>query len=72
MGTAPTERSGTEFPELLDHSGLEVMTGIPQSTWRWMRHNGTGPKSIKIGRRVYYDKAEVLEWLNNHREDVAA
>lgn len=73
MGSAPSDTGAVAgFPELLSIPDLEGMTGIPQSTWRWMRHNGTGPKSIKIGRRVYVDKADALDWLNSHREEDAA
>lgn len=71
--TTPNKSSASaDFPELLSIPDLEQMTGIPQSTWRWMRHRGTGPKTIKIGRRVYVDKADALEWLNSHREGATA
>ena len=30
----------------------------------WMRHNGTGPKSAKIGGRVMYREQDVLDWVN--------
>ncbi|TLP72961.1 helix-turn-helix transcriptional regulator [Nesterenkonia sphaerica] len=79
MVTATSTPSGHDaagsaqgFPELLSFPDLEQMTGIPQSTWRWMRHKGTGPKTIKIGRRVYVDKSDALDWLNSHREETAA
>ncbi|MHA7153625.1 helix-turn-helix transcriptional regulator [Arthrobacter sp. TMN-50] len=31
---------------------------------RWMRHNGTGPKSAKIGGRVMYREQDVIDWVN--------
>lgn len=31
---------------------------------RWMRHNGTGPKSAKIGGRIMYRRTDVEAWLD--------
>ena len=31
---------------------------------RWMRHNGTGPRSAKLGGRVMYREQDVLDWIN--------
>lgn len=30
---------------------------------RWMRHNGTGPKSAKLGGRIMYRESDVLTWI---------
>lgn len=39
---------------------------------RWMRHNGTGPRSAKLGGRVMYREADVFEWVNAAFEDAGA
>lgn len=39
-------------------------TGVTPSTLRFWRHQGTGPKSAKLGRRVVYREAEVLAWID--------
>lgn len=31
---------------------------------RWMRHNGSGPKSAKLGGRVMYREQDVIDWVN--------
>ncbi len=31
---------------------------------RWMRHNGSGPKSAKIAGRVMYRRADVIAWVD--------
>lgn len=31
---------------------------------RWMRHNGSGPKSAKIAGRVMYRRADVVAWVD--------
>ncbi|SDS57517.1 helix-turn-helix transcriptional regulator [Actinopolymorpha singaporensis] len=43
--------------------------GIPVATlYRW-RCNGSGPKSVRIGKHLRYDPAEVYAWV---REQQAA
>lgn len=39
----------------------------PESTLRWWRHVGHGPRSFKIGRRVVYDRADVEAFLQQCR-----
>lgn len=31
---------------------------------RWMRHNGTGPRSARLGGRVMYREQDVVDWVN--------
>lgn len=31
---------------------------------RWMRYNGTGPRSAKIGGRIMYRELDVIDWIN--------
>ncbi|GAA1350233.1 hypothetical protein GCM10009636_08560 [Arthrobacter koreensis] len=36
---------------------------------RWMRHNGTGPRSARLGGRIVYREADVIEWVNQAFEE---
>ncbi len=36
---------------------------VPLATLRFWRHQGTGPASFKVGRRVVYKRQDVLAWL---------
>lgn len=36
---------------------------IPESTLRYYRHRGEGPKSFKLGRRVVYKRSDVEAWI---------
>lgn len=54
--------------ELLTDKLLEAETGISAETWRWKRGRGEGPAFIKIGRRVYYKRADVEAWFDSHRQ----
>jgi DNA-binding transcriptional MerR regulator len=52
-----------ELPDLPDITEVSGALNIPVPTLRWYRATGIGPKSFKVGRRVRYHKADVLEWL---------
>lgn len=36
----------------------------PVGTLRYWRYLGTGPRSFRIGRRVFYRHADVEDWIN--------
>lgn len=44
----------------------------PESTVRFWRHKGTGPKSFKIGRRVMFRQEDVEAWLEEQYSAGAA
>lgn len=50
--------------KLLRISEVSELTGIPEATLRFWRHQGTGPASAKLGRRIVYREAQVLEWID--------
>lgn len=37
-------------------------------TVRWLRQEGRFAPAIKVGRRVVWDEAEVLAWVERNRE----
>lgn len=37
---------------------------IPEATIRYWRHTGTGPKSVKFGRRVMYRREDVEAYVD--------
>jgi predicted DNA-binding transcriptional regulator AlpA len=39
---------------------------------RWMRHNGTGPRSARLGGRVMFREQDVVNWVNAAFEDAEA
>lgn len=46
-------------------------TGIAEATLRFWRHQGTGPKSAKLGRRIVYRAADVEAWIDAQFDDAA-
>ncbi len=49
---------------LLKLPEVAAMTGLPESTLRFMRTTGYGPRSARIGRRVMYMESDVLRWID--------
>ncbi len=41
----------------------------PLATIRKWRAEGTGPKAIRLGRRLRYRKAEVERWIQSHESE---
>ncbi len=39
------------------------LTRTSPNTLRFWRHQGTGPHSFKLGRRVMYREEDVLAWM---------
>jgi predicted DNA-binding transcriptional regulator AlpA len=50
--------------KLLKLPEVSEMTGIPEATLRFWRHQGTGPRSAKLGRRVVYREEDVKAWID--------
>ena len=49
--------------KLLRLPEVAALTGLPVNTLRFWRHQGTGPKSVKLGRRVVYGECDVVAWI---------
>jgi Helix-turn-helix domain len=47
---------------LLIHE-VATITRRSVDTLRWLRHKGEGPRGHRAGRRVYYRRGDVMEWL---------
>ncbi|WP_267626540.1 helix-turn-helix transcriptional regulator [Gordonia sputi] len=49
--------------EMLRPAEAAELTKTPVETLRYWRRKGFGPRSFRIGRRVFYMRADVLEWI---------
>ena len=52
---------------LITETELSKLTGISIKTLQWYRFKGPkyAPKFMKIGKRIYYSKEEINEWIKN-------
>jgi predicted DNA-binding transcriptional regulator AlpA len=42
-----------------------------ETTWRWWRHRGVGPRSFKLGKTVFHDADDVAEWVEAQKAATA-
>lgn len=57
----------SELPEFLTTKQLAEWLGVSQQSLTTDRYLGQGIPYIKIGKRVRYTKADVLDFLNANR-----
>lgn len=56
--------------ELMTINEVADFLRIPVLTVRWLRQEGRFAPAIKIGRRLVWDRRDVLDWADLHREVV--
>lgn len=54
---------------LLTITEVAELTRLPVATLRFKRSQGTGPRSFRMGRRVFYWLSDVLAWIEQHYND---
>jgi predicted DNA-binding transcriptional regulator AlpA len=63
-GELAPRRAGDTDKDLLTAQDVAHMTGLSVHTLSWWRFNGgPGPTHLKLGRRVFYRRTEVEQWL---------
>jgi hypothetical protein len=59
-----TANVGGTVPEIYDTEGLAEELKTPVHTIHYWRSKGTGPKGIKVGKRILYRSTDVDAWLD--------
>lgn len=54
--------------EYLTTTEVAAWLRTPPETLRFWRHEGRGPRSFKLGRRVLYARDDVARWLAEQRQ----
>lgn len=62
----------TDLPKLLRFNDVAERLNIPARTLQDWRFRGIGPRSKRIGNRVYYRESDVQEWLDQQFADTEA
>ena len=60
-----------QHPRMPSRAAAEYV-GVTDSTMAKWRMSGRGPKFIKAGSRVIYDRADLDEWLNRRKRQHTA
>lgn len=50
---------------------MELFPGTSKGYWVKLRREGTGPRSMKVGHRVYYRPEDVHSWIESNMQGVA-
>jgi len=69
MTTEVSENNSTIIDNLLTRLEVAKLLGVtPRSLdrWAWRRE---GPTRFKIGRLTYYDKSDIVAWLEKLKAD---
>jgi excisionase family DNA binding protein len=54
--------------EFMRTSELAEYLRVPEGTLRYWRYMRRGPRSVRLGRRVVYRRADVEDWINSQYE----
>lgn len=54
---------------LLSEAETCALTGLAERTLQRKRVEGTGPKFVKLGRRILYRRRNVLAWIDANTHD---
>jgi excisionase family DNA binding protein len=63
------DRIADDLPELLTIAEAADVLRTPVATLRYWRHQGIGPRSFRLGRRVLYRRDDVHAWIYAKREN---
>lgn len=71
MSSTASRGTRPALPDLITTDDL-IALAPATSPWVWqrLRATGEGPRFITIGRRVFYPRAEVSEWIRNNLSTV--
>lgn len=47
--------------------GASEITGVPAGTLRFWRATNQGPRSYVVGRRLWYDVADLEAWIEDQK-----
>ena len=64
-----SDRIAGDPPELLTITEAADVLRTPVATLRYWRHQGIGPRSFRLGRRVLYRRDDVHAWIDAKREN---
>ena len=59
------EAVGTAEKDLLGLEAVSQEYGFAVATLYGWRHRGIGPRSVRLGRRVYYRRADIERWITD-------
>lgn len=59
------------MPNFINIEQAAIKLNVPISTMNFWRLKGKGPSWCKIGKRVFYQEPDLLEWVESRRRKAA-
>lgn len=56
---------------LTTKDAADYLGGLSHDTLRYWRYRGEGPRSYRLGRRTFYDVADLNVWANDQKAKTA-
>jgi hypothetical protein len=67
-----TEEGDMDRPRRLTTQQASDWLGLPEATLRWYRHKADrGPRSYSLGSRIFYDLADLQQWVESQKAATA-
>lgn len=63
LATPPAATRAVDLDQLLEPEAVAALIGRPRGWLAKARMAGTGPRFVKIGRKVAYRRTAVLDWF---------
>lgn len=61
---------GAVSTEVIPSSEMpSLFPGTTEGSWAQHRYRGTGPRFVKIGRKVFYRREDVATWLDSQAKN---
>lgn len=55
------------MPERMTLRQASEYLNVPENTLRWWRTCNQGPRSYALGRKVFYDRADLDQWVESQK-----
>lgn len=66
-GAAPFTMARMSVNNLLTTIKAAEIVGLSPRTLDQFRHTGRGPRYVKLGRKVFYDPADLSNWVESNK-----
>jgi predicted DNA-binding transcriptional regulator AlpA len=61
-----------DLPDLLTTPEVAAILRLPKKTLENWRLKGTGPRYLRLGKHVLYDRADLRQFINDQKKAAAS
>jgi hypothetical protein len=67
-GLSTRQTAKGEVLDVFEPPAAAAFVGRPEKTLRDWRYRGVGPRSFRMGNRVFYRREDLVQWANKQYE----